>query len=150
MKSFRYPLYIHMYIQICLHLHHFLQIHHHFLPVCQKSWIFFQQIIVPRESYQFSLQIHLSQTAGCIRHFLSVESTKQIMSVFVLFRLNYCNSLFVDLLTLTSFSELRTMLPALYSCNWKAEHATSFLHDLPWLPVQAYIEFKITMFMALP
>lgn len=66
------------------------------------------------------------------------------MSAFVLFRLDYCNSLFVDFpdCLLNKLQRTEIMLLTLYS---RSMIMSLLLCDLHWLPVEAPIEFRITI-----
>ena len=73
-----------------------------------------------------------------IRHLLSVDSTKTLVSVFVLSRLYYCNSLLsgcsehlLEKLKMVQNSAARLVLKA-----HKWEHVSPLLRTLHWLPIQ--------------
>lgn len=81
---------------------------------------------------------------SCIRHLqFSAFIKQQPMSEFVSFRLDYFNSLFVDLpdCLLNKIQELSIMLLTLQ----KADHITPLLHNLHWLSVCVCIKFIIAM-----
>lgn len=74
--------------------------------------------------------------------YISVTSTKHLMSAFVLSRLIYSISLFIDLLgcLLDKLQKVQNNAAHTVFFMWKADHATLLL-----LPVRACINFKITM-----
>ena len=81
-----------------------------------------------------------------IRHLLSVDSTKTLVSAFVLSRLDYCNSLLsrcpkhlLEKLQKVQNSAARLVLKA----N-KRDHVSPLLRTLHWLPIQACIECKLS------
>ena len=80
-----------------------------------------------------------------IRHYLSVEATKTLVSAFVLSRLDYCNSLLfgcpqylLNRLRKVQNNAARLILKAL-----KTDHITPHLRTLHWLPIDARIKYKL-------
>ena len=78
-----------------------------------------------------------------IWHFLSVDSTKTLVSAFVLSRLDYCNLLLsgcpkhlLEKLQKVQNSAARLVLKA-----HKRDHVSPLLGTLHWLPIQARIEY---------
>ena len=81
-----------------------------------------------------------------IRHLLSVDSTKTLVSAFVLCRLDYCNSLLsgcsehlLEKLKMVQNSAARLVLKA-----HKRYHVSPLLRTLHWLAIQARIEYKLS------
>ena len=81
-----------------------------------------------------------------VRHLLSADSTKTLVSAFVLTRLDYCNSLLsgcpkhlLEKLKKVSNSAARLILKA-----HKRDHVSPLLRTLHWLPIQASIEYKLS------
>ena len=80
-----------------------------------------------------------------IRHLLSADSTKTLVSAFVLSRLDYCNSLLsgcpkhLEKLQKVQNSAARLVLKA-----HKRDHVSPLLRTLHWLPIQARIEYKLS------
>ena len=81
-----------------------------------------------------------------IRHLLTVNATKTLLSAFVLSKLNYCSCLpcrsphfILDKLQKVQNSEARLVMT---SC--KCDHVQPFLHNLHWLPVRSRIDYKIS------
>ena len=81
-----------------------------------------------------------------IRHLLSADSTKTLVSAFVLSRLDYCNSLLsgcpkhlLEKLQKVQNSAARLVLKA-----HKRDRVLPLLRILHWLPIQARIEYKLS------
>ena len=81
-----------------------------------------------------------------IRHLLSADSTKTLVSALVLSRLDYCNSLLsgcpkhlLETLQKVQNSAARLVLKA-----HKLDHVSPLLRTLHWLPIQARIEYKLS------
>jgi hypothetical protein len=82
-----------------------------------------------------------------IRHFLTVNATKTLVCAFVLSRIDYCNSLLsgcpkqlIEKLQKIQNSAARMVLRAK-----KRDHVTPLLRTLHWLPVQARIDYKLSV-----
>ena len=80
-----------------------------------------------------------------IRHFLSTEATKTLVSAFVLSRLDYCNGLLVNCSQdlLQRVQRLQNTAARLVLRVPRRDHITSHLHTLHWLPVEARIRYKV-------
>ena len=80
-----------------------------------------------------------------IRHFLSVEATKTLISAFVFSRLDYCNGLLVncpqDLLQ--RFQKIQNTAARLVLKVPRRDHITPHLRTLHWLPIDARITYKV-------
>ena len=81
-----------------------------------------------------------------ILHLPSADSTKTLVSAFVLSRLDYCNSLLsgcpkhrLEKLQKVKNSAARLVLKA-----HKQDHVSPLLRTLHWLPIQARIEYKLS------
>ena len=79
--------------------------------------------------------------------YLNKSSMEKLTSSFVLSRLDYCNSLFVNLPTyqLQKLQKLQNYAARIIYNKTKKAHVTPLLKDLHWLPVQARIDYKIAM-----
>jgi len=77
--------------------------------------------------------------------------TSQLVSVFVLSRLDYCNSLLAGLPSTTVKPLQRVQKAAVHlALNlWLRDHVTPGLQQLHWLPVEHRITFKLCMLMHL-
>ena len=80
-----------------------------------------------------------------IRHFLSVDATKTLMSSLVLSKLDYCNSLLsgspqhlIQLFQKVQNTAVRITLRAP-----RAEHTSPLLRSIHWLSVQKRIKHKV-------
>jgi len=94
-----------------------------------------------RSAYTAILQI------SSIRHYVTVNATKTLVCSLVLSRLDYCNSLlsgspkhFIEKLQKVQNSAARLVLKAK-----KRDHVTPLLHSLHWLPIQARIDYKLSV-----
>ena len=103
-----------------------------------------------------SLDLHMKNTCwsayfelchlSSIRHLFSVDSTKTLVSAFVLSRLDYCNSLLsgcpkhlLDKLQKVQNSAARLVLKAR-----KRDHTLPLLKTLHWLPIQTRMEYNMS------
>ena len=91
-----------------------------------------------------SVNFELRRISG-IRHFLSTEATKTLVSAFILSRLDYCNSLLVNCpQKLTKrLQKIQNSAARLVLRVPRSDHMTPHLHTLHWLPIQARIKYKI-------
>jgi hypothetical protein len=80
-----------------------------------------------------------------IRHYLTTEATKTLVTSLVLSRLDYCNSALVGIPQhlLDKLQKVMNSAARLIFKISKREHITPFLKQLHWLPVNARIEYKI-------
>ena len=87
---------------------------------------------------------HVNNIASAcqIRHYVSREVLKQLVTSLVLSRLDYCNSVLVGLPALTQNAATRLVLGL---DHWS--HTLAVLQDLHWLPVKHRITFKIASLM---
>ena len=83
---------------------------------------------------------------GSIRRYLSKETTKTLVTSFVLSRLDYCNSLLVGLpqTLLLKLQKVQNSAARLVCKASRHDHITPLLQDLHWLPISARIEYKIS------
>ena len=88
-----------------------------------------------------SSELHCIST---IWHLLSVDSTKTLVSTFILSRLDYCNSLLSGCPKhlLENYKRSRTQLQDVLKAH-KRDHVSP-LRTLHWLPIQARIEYKLS------
>ena len=80
-----------------------------------------------------------------IRHYLSVQATKTLVSAFVLSRLDYCNSLHSGCLQylLNRLQRVENNVARLILKALKTDHITPHLRTLHWLPIDARIKYKL-------
>ena len=74
-----------------------------------------------------------------IRHYLSNEALKTLISAFVLSRIDYCNSPLAG-----CPKQLIHKLQKVQN-NAKFDHISSVLHTIHWLPVEQRIEYKLLL-----
>ena len=80
-----------------------------------------------------------------IRHYLSVQATKTLVSAFVLSRLDYCNSLLFGCppYLLNRLQKLQNNAARLILKAPETDHITPHLRTLHWLPIDARIKYKL-------
>ena len=80
-----------------------------------------------------------------IRHYLATEATNSYVNALVNCHLDYCNSLFVNLLASQLFRVQRAQnnAPILITRTSMHAHITPVLMGLHWLPVASRIQFKL-------
>ena len=82
-----------------------------------------------------------------IRHLLSIIATKTLLNAFVLPKLDYCNSLFYGspMYMLERLQKVQNSAARLiYQCR-KQNHTSPLLMSLHWLPINARIEYKLSV-----
>ena len=82
-----------------------------------------------------------------IRHLLSIDATKTLLSAIVLPKLDYCNSLFYGspMYLLERFQKVQNSAAILiFQCR-KQNHISPLLMSLHWLPINACIEYKLSV-----
>ena len=79
--------------------------------------------------------------------FVSQSSLKQLASSFILSRLDYCNSLFKNLLQkdIEILQKLQNYAARVILKRPMRDHATPMLIELHWLPMNARIDYKIAI-----
>ena len=82
-----------------------------------------------------------------IRHLLSIDATKTLLTAFVLKKLDYCNSLFYGspMYILEKHQKVPNSAARLiFQCR-KQNHISPLLMSLHWLPNNASIEYKLSV-----
>ena len=105
-----------------------------------------------------SLSMHQQVTNTCtaaytelprinsICQYLTVDTTKTLISVFLLSRLDYCNTLLsgVPQYLLDRLQRVQNAAARLTVEASKSDHITPILQSLHWLPVVARIQYKVS------
>ena len=103
----------------------------------------------------FSMEHHVKQLCKLlffelrkishIRAFLNEASLQKLVTSFVLSRMDYCNSLLVNLPnhTITKLQRIQNHAARLVLKKAKRDHVTYLFRKLHWLPLQARIDNKI-------
>jgi hypothetical protein len=108
------------------HLDSDLAMRHHITKTCQAVYLEIRRI-------------------SSIRHFLTEEATKTLVTSCILSRIDYCNALLVG--SPSSVTQpLQTVQNAaarLIFRSKKRQHITPLLHKLHWLPVEQRIKYKV-------
>ena len=81
-----------------------------------------------------------------IRQYLTVEATKTLDCAFVLFKLDYCNSLLsgCPLYILRRLQKVRNSAAKLVFKSRRRNHVQPLLQALHWLLVQARVDYKLS------
>jgi hypothetical protein len=84
---------------------------------------------------------------GSIRSFLTVEATKKLICALVLSRLDYANSTLAGCSqqSIAKLQKVQNSAARLVLRTRKREHVTPLLRQLHWLPIQARIDYKLSM-----
>ena len=84
---------------------------------------------------------------GSVRQYLSFEDTNILVSLLVLFRLDYCTALLASSpeVLLDKIQRVISYSARLIFKVLKATHITPFLYDLHWLPISSRIQYKIAL-----
>ena len=93
------------------------------------------------------LNYHLYKLSS-IRHYFTTEATKSAVNALLTFRLDYCNSLFVNLPASQIFrlQRIRNYTARLITRTSRYDHITPVLMGLHWLPIASRIHFKVLVF----
>ena len=80
-----------------------------------------------------------------IRHYLTTEATKSAVNALVTSRLDYCNSLLVNLPAsqILQLQRVQNNAARLITRTSRHDHITPVLRGLHWLPVASRIHFKL-------
>ncbi|WP_294046750.1 hypothetical protein, partial [Thiolapillus sp.] len=104
-----------------------------------------------------SFQQHVSRTCqicyfelrriNSIRHYLSQDALKTLISAFVLSRIDYCNSLLAGCpkQLIHKLQKVQNNAARLICRTPKFDHISPVLHTLHWLPVEQRIEYKLLL-----
>ena len=82
-----------------------------------------------------------------IRHCLSQDALKTLISAFVLSRIDYCNSLLAGCpkQLIHKLQKVQNNAARLICRTSKFDHISPVLHILHWLPVEQRIEYKLPL-----
>ncbi len=85
---------------------------------------------------------------GSIRKYLTKDSTEILVHAFISSRLDYCNSLYINLpqYLIKKLQGVQNTAARIVSRVRKYDHITPVLKELHWLPVQQRIVYKIALF----
>ena len=80
-----------------------------------------------------------------LSRFLDLTSLKKIASSFILSRIDYCNSLYINLpsFQIQRIQRLQNYTARILLRKSRYEHASPLLLELHWLPVKQRIDFKV-------
>ena len=105
-----------------------MRINAHVQDICRKVYIDIRRI-------------------SSIRHLLSIDATKTLLCAFVLPKLDYCNSLFhgSPMYMLERLQKVQNSAARLiFQCR-KQNHISPLLMSQHWLPINARIEYKLSV-----
>ena len=82
-----------------------------------------------------------------IRHTLTVQTTNTLVCALVLSKLDYCNSYLAGSASylIQKLQKVQNSAARLVLMAKKSDHATPLLRKLHWLPIQARIEYKLSV-----
>ena len=115
-----------------------MRIDTHVQDICRKVYIDIQRI-------------------SSVRHLLSIDTTKTLLSAFVLPKLDYCNYLFngspmyiymcitICIYMLERLQKVQNSAARLIFQCLKQNHISPLLMSLHWLPINARIEYKLSV-----
>ena len=104
-----------------------LTMHQHIIKTCQAAYIELKRI-------------------SSIRHNLTLDATKTLVSSCILSRLDYCNSLLANCpqKTLKPLQQVQNAAAKLIYKARRTQHCTPLLTELHWLPVAQRIKYKVS------
>ena len=104
-----------------------------------------------------SFQQHVSRTCqiccfelcriNCIRHYLSQDALKTLISAFVVYIIDYCNSLLAGCpkQLIHNLQKVQNNAARLICRTPKFNHTSPVLYTLHWLPLEQRIEYKLLL-----
>ena len=105
-----------------------MRIDEHAQDICRKAYIYIRRI-------------------SSIRHLLSIDATRTMLSAFVLPRLYYCNSLFYGspMYMLERLQKVQSSAARqIFQCR-RQNHISPLLMSQHWLPINVRIEYKLSV-----
>ena len=104
-----------------------LTMHQHIIKTCQAAYIELKRI-------------------SSIRHNLTLDATKTLVSSCILSRLDYCNSLLANCpqKTLKPLQQVQNAAAKLIYKARRTQHCAPILTELHWLPVAQRIKYKVS------
>ena len=105
--------------------------------------------VTARVVYRSRTAIFELRLINSIRHYLSVQATKTLLSAFVLSRLDYCNSLLSGCpqYLLNRLRKVQNNAARLILKASKTDHITPHLRTLHWLPNEARKNTNFVLFV---
>ena len=90
---------------------------------------------------------HQARNIDRIRRFLSLDTCRQVVHACVIWRLDFCNSLLVELpqSTTSKLQRCQNMAARIITRTRKSVHITPVLQELHWLPVGQRVNFKVLL-----
>ena len=89
---------------------------------------------------------HIRQL-GQIRHFLSDEAAASVVHAFITSRLDYCNSLYINLPSsiTNKLQRVQNIAARIVTKSSRYAHITPILQELHWLPIQQRVQYKVLL-----
>jgi hypothetical protein len=103
-----------------------LSMRHHVTKTCQAAYLEIRRI-------------------SSIRHFLTEEATKTLVTSCILSRLDYCNALLIGCPSsvIQPLQIVQNAAARIIFRSKKTQHVTPLLYTLHWLPVEQRIKYKV-------
>ena len=101
-----------------------------------------QHVLTVCKSVSFKLR-----QIGLIRKYLSTNTCSTLIHAFITSRIDYCNSLLVNLpkYLLARLQKLQNIAARLLTCSSKYDHISPVLIKIHWLPISLRIRYKINL-----
>ena len=133
-------------------LPHSLSVNHAsvpFVPAARNLGVMFDSSVAMRDQVNKICQSAYFdiRRIGSIRHYLSTDATKTLVTSLVLSRLDYCNSLLAGLpqSLIESLQRVQNCAARLIFKARKTDHISPLLMQLHWLPVSYRIQYKLSV-----
>ena len=124
------------------------QCHHSLLLQKKHGFHFTDDMRIDAHVQDICRKVYIDiRRISSIRHLLSIDETKTLLSAFVLPKLDYCNALFHGSLMymLERLQKVQNSAARLvFQCR-KQNHISPLLMSLHWLPINARIEYKLSV-----
>ena len=118
--------------------------------LCQSEWNLDSSFFICPQPVSRTCQICYFELRriNFIRHYLSQDALKTLISAFVLSRINYCNSLLAGYpkQLIHKLQKVQNNVARLICRTPMFDHISPVDHTFHWLPVEQRIEYKLLLF----
>ena len=96
-----------------------------------------------------SSSFHMLKNISRVRHHLDIPTTKTLVQVLVLCKIDYCNNLLLGIpkYNIQKLQKIQNAFSKVIYKLSKYDHVTPLLKELHWLPIVHWISFKICILM---